>query len=217
MMKVLTVSLVLVLVARATVALGQPRYYYFPYNVWYHHASTLEEGMARGWADAVRAAAEARLLRAEALRSYEEARAKYLENRLKTTKTYFEMRRCNRVYRDAERRPRPTQEDLIRNAKDLAPDRLSPAELDPLSGHINWPGLLKEGPYATSASKLDALFAQRARSGYISHGQMMEIQRTARTIKDELKKHVREHHGNVYVQAKIFIDGLIYESLLPTG
>ena len=108
----------------------------------YGHASTEAEGVQRGFADVVRSAGAANLMNSAAAKNYEDARKKYIENRLQATETYFEMRRVNEESRDAKR-PRPlSTEQYVRLARQQAPERLSVSQLDPLSGTIDWPAVL---------------------------------------------------------------------------
>ena len=97
----------------------------------YRHASTVEEGAARGMADVIRSAGAANLMNSEAAKNYQDAQKKYIENRMQATETYFEMKRVNKEYRDANREAPPTQDQLIRLSKSRLPDRLGPTSLDP--------------------------------------------------------------------------------------
>ena len=74
-------------------------------DLWYRptYSSTYEEGVQRGYADIVRSQGMANLMNSEAAKKYEEARREYLDNRLKATQTYFEMRRVNQEARSRER------------------------------------------------------------------------------------------------------------------
>ncbi len=125
----------------------------------YYHSSTAAESYQRGFADVVRSAGAANLMNSAAAKNVEEARSQYIDNRLKATKTYFEMKRYNKEYRDANQKPRPTSEQLFRLAKEATPKRLSPAELDPVTGKITWPAALNTEDYATYRDALNGLFA----------------------------------------------------------
>src|SRR4029453_17208717 len=99
----------------------------------YGHASTEAEGIQRGFADVVRSAGAANLMNSEAAKNYEDARKKYIENRLQATETFFDMRRVNQQSRSPER-PRPlSTEQYVRLARQQAPTRLSVSQFDPLS------------------------------------------------------------------------------------
>ena len=64
----------------------------------YHHASTAAEGAARGMADVVRSAGAANLMNSEAAINIEDARSKYIDNRMQATNTYFQMKTVNKCF-----------------------------------------------------------------------------------------------------------------------
>src|SRR5262245_26341410 len=86
-----------------------------------YHSSTLEEGMQRGHADVVRSYGMANLLNSQAAQNYEQARKDYLDNRLKATQTYFEMRRYHDEAVKAQRSTPLSHEQYVRLAREDAP------------------------------------------------------------------------------------------------
>ncbi len=186
---------------------------YYPggYGVSYH-ASTYEEGVQRGFADVVRSAGDYNLRNSQAAINYEQARSDNLDNRLKYTQTYFEMRQLNKQYRAAEAGPKPTSEQLFQIAKDRAPSRMSTSELDPLTGDIAWPVLLRDAPYDPYRTQLEALFQQRANRGSTGSANYQQIKQTAAAMEAELKSRLQQYPSGDYIQAKKFIEGLAYES-----
>ena len=68
---------------------------------WYadNRASTVGESHARGVSDIIRARSHAAINYSEAAIGATEARSRQLDNRLKSTQTFFEMRRINREER----------------------------------------------------------------------------------------------------------------------
>ena len=193
----------------ATLSLAQQ---YAGGPVYEYHASTAAEGYARGMADVIRSAGEANLRNSEAANNYEEARSKNFDNRLKYTNTYFEQRRLNAEYRAAERRPRPSSEQLFRLAASGVPDRLSPGELDPLSGKIAWPAVLRLPAYDQQRAKLDALFAKRAEAQISAYALYGEIRATADELLNALKANITDYPANAYLTAKQFVERLAYEA-----
>ena len=181
-------------------------------------ASTVGESYARGVSDMVRSAAESTLLRSEAAINVEEARSKYLDNRLKGTETYFEMRRRNREYREAERGPRATSEQLFRLAHDKVPTKLSVSELDPLTGDIAWPLLLQRDEFSTYRDDLEADFGEWASAqGQISSDVFIRVQKTAGDMSNVLKSNVRKYLDmgvptSDYLAAKNFLRSLLHHS-----
>ena len=180
-----------------------------------YHSSTLAEGVQRGHADVVRSAGMANLMNSEAAGNYEDARSKYLDNRLKGTQTYFEMRRINKESRQAEKGPRPTSEQLFRLAKDATPKSLAATELDPVTGKINWPMILQDEAFAEYRKNLDELYALRANSGgKLSPDQFSEIQKNISDLQIELgrKAKSKEIPPQTFTQANAFVKRLGHES-----
>lgn len=174
-----------------------------------YHSSTAAEGAQRGFADVVRSAGAANLMNSEAMVNVEDARSKYIDNRLQATKTYFEMKRYNKDYRDANKKPRPTSEQLFRLAKDATPAALSPAELDPVSGAIAWPEVLTTDVYEASRGNLEALYADRANAGgKVSMEQYQEIRKNIREMQAELKGQINDIPPQVFSGANAFLKRL---------
>ena len=178
------------------------------------HASTAAEGAARGMADVVRSAGEANLLNAQAAGYYEEARSMNIDNHLKYTKTYFEMKRANKEYRDATKAPRPTSEQLFRLAKDATPKSLTPDQLDPVTGRINWPELLLTSDFDECRQSLDSLYADRASaSGRINMDQYNQIRNLVQQAQGVLKKKINEV-PQVFTGANAFLKQLQHAAKL---
>jgi hypothetical protein len=183
----------------------------------YRHASTYEEGVQRGMADIIRSAGQANLLNSEAAKNYEDARRKYMDNRVYGSEKYFEMRRINREARDAERGPRPTMEDIIRYSNARKPNRASPSELDPVTGAISWPALLRDAQFKDRREKLEQIYAVKASFGFLTGEQLMTIQQLADGMKAELKVNISDYPPQAYVQAKSFLETLVFESQMGPG
>jgi hypothetical protein len=178
------------------------------------HASTVAEGYARGMADVVRSAGAANVMNSEAAVNYETARRQNIENRVAGTQAYFEMRRINREARAAERGPRPTQEDLIRYSNARKPKRLSQSEVDPLTGGIAWPGLLRSDTFKDEREGLDKIYAARAKQGYLNADQIMAVDQLMKSMQNRLKANLDKYPPQLYTQAKSFMTSLAYESFL---
>ena len=195
--------------AQETSRTGYP---WFPGYV-QHHASTYEEGVQRGFADIVRSAGAANLMNSEAAKNYEQARRMKIDNRVYGTEKYFQLRQINRAVRAAERGRKPTMEDLIRYAEQRAPDRLSPSGLDPLTGVISWPALLRSEAYRADREKLELLYASRSATGYLTAEQVAEVGAAIDSISAELKRKLSTYRPQLYSEAKEFLKSLAYESM----
>ena len=122
------------------------------------------------------------------------------------------------MYRAEERGPPPKQEDVIRRAKEAAPDRLSSKQLDPLVGKIRWPEVLRLETYAAGREQLDGLFAQRAAAGGNADvSGHVAIRNTARQMQADLKKNISEYPPSAYLEARRFLESLANEARFTSG
>jgi hypothetical protein len=181
-------------------------------------SSTAQEGADRGLAAVVQAQGHANLQNSEAAKNWEEAKTLEIQNRLRWTETYFEMRQVNRDKRAEEAGPRVTQEQAIRLAKMAAPPRLRSTQLDPVTGHIEYPLILTQDIYKQYRERLDSLFAQRAASGgSIRYDDFKAIENTVSQFVELLQQHVSEYAAGDYGQARNFLDSLVNEARQPPG
>lgn len=183
----------------------------------YHHASTAAEGRLRGMGDLVRSKGQANLDNSAAAINYSVARQNQIENRSAWTNTYFEMRRANKAYRAAERGPKPTMEQLVRYAQAGKPKRLSPGQLDTVTGEMNWPILLRSEKFNAHRSELESIFARRAASSVIGTDGYLEVARATEAMLADLTKNIRQLPPAEYMAAKRFLQSLAYEAGLPAS
>ena len=169
-------------------------------------SSTVEEGIQRGHADVVRSYGMANLLNSQAANQIEQARRAYIENRLKATQTYFEMRRYNEEARRAMRSTPLSLEQYVRLAREQAPEPLTATQLDPLTGTISGPAPLRAPAYEAFRRRIERLFQDRA-TGYMVYG---EIHQAVLEFQDALKQAVDALPANDYVDAKKFLDSLAW-------
>jgi hypothetical protein len=171
-----------------------------------YHSSTLEEGIQRGHADVVRSYGMANLLNSQAAVNIEAARKANIENHMKATQTYFEMRRYNTEARRAARSTPLSQEQYVRLARAEAPDPLTPTQLDPLTGTISWLAPLKSPAYEAFRKRIEKLFQDRA-TGYVVQG---EIQQACEGFQAALRADIDKFPSNDYVAAKKFLESLAF-------
>jgi hypothetical protein len=185
---------------------------------WVSWASTAQQGAAMGMADVIRSEGYRNLQNSEAAKNWEDAKTLEIQNRMRWTETYFEMRKTNREARAAEMGPAVTQEQAVRMAKMAMPPRLNSTQLDPVTGHIEYPIVLRDSIYKPYRDQLDRLFADRASTGgSIQHEQYREIQQTVSKFIDALKQHVDDYAAGDYGRARTFLDSIAAESRLPAG
>lgn len=181
-------------------------------------ASTAQQGADMGLASVVRAQGYANLKNSEAAKNWEEAKTMEMQNRLRWTETYFEMRKVNREKRAEEAGPPITQEQAIALAKMSAPARLNSTQLDPVTGHIEYPLILTQDIYKNYRERLDTLFARRAASGgSIRFEDFQAIQTTVSQFTEALQQHVDQYAAGDYGRARNFLDSLVQEARSPGG
>ena len=183
----------------------------------YHHASTAAEGAQRGMADVIRSQGAANLMNSEAMINVEEARSKYIQNRLQWTDTYFQMKTINKQYRDAQRRPPPSPQQAIRLNQQRLPDRLSAQKVDPLVGDIKWPFAFQMDVFADDKEEIEALFAKRAVQGYLTPEQFAAVRHHTASMASELKRQRAKIGGNFSIEGQKFLKSLDYEAGFPAG
>lgn len=196
----------------SSAALGQRYVDNYGGNVSYH-SSTVAEGAQRGLADVVRSAGEYNLNTAQAASTAQDAISKNLDNHMKATNTYFEMRLANRQYQKQLETPPLSSEQLYRIAAQEAPKPLPANYLDPLTGQISWPVALQGDEYADVRTKLDGLFTLRAKEG--SSHYVFQIQDVANEALAQLKANIREYPAPEYLQSKRFLESLAFSARAP--
>ena len=203
-----------VLLIGASLALGQD-YFWGGYPS--YHASTPAEGYARGMADVARSAGQRNLSNSEAAINWTEAQSRYIDNRDKATNTYFQMREANRQYRAAQRAPRPSMESLVRFAQAGKPQRLSPSELDVVTGEISWPEVLLTDPFSENRKQVEQLFAKRAEEGTLGYDDQTQLREATDAMLADLMEFLRDQKVKQmdYVAAKRFLESLAYGGVLP--
>lgn len=182
-----------------------------------YHASTAFEGASRGFADYMRSQGQFNLDTAEAAVAAAQARQQEIDNYQQRADAYYNVRQKVREYRAAERRPRPTAEDLIRYARRARPERLSPMELDTLTGQLVWPVLLWHDAFAEHRAALEELFEKRALEQRLRTDDYLAAKQSIVALKSELKARIRELPLDDYASAKRFLRSLDYEARLPHG
>ena len=190
---------------------------YGSYGGYGGYASNPVEGARYGLADVIRASGEAAESTTRAMGNYEDARSKYIDNKMKWTETYWQRKRLGESERrkdyDAKRKSRDAY--LAKKGSGYPP-RLTTSELDPSTGKIYWPQALLDDAYSEYREQLDEIFVLGAHTGSLSqHGQ--QIHELSRAMQDELKKHIRSLQANDYIHARKFLESLAFEPRHPAG
>jgi hypothetical protein len=157
------------------------------------------------------------LLMAEARRAHAAARQQEIANHEQGVRTYFSVRDHNREMRQAERRPRVTNEQIRRMAVASKPAPVSPSDVDWINGQITWPTVLEGRGFDAYRVDLERAFAGRAAIGRVDGLATAKAQQAARGMLDELKTQVRQLSPQDYMIARRFVESLAHEIRQPAG
>ena len=215
-MKLLTTAIVFLAVLAVSDAYGQPWPYYGGggsgvYGGYAPRSATAGESYLRGTSDLVRSAGEKNLLDSQAAQGFEQARSMELDNRVKYADTYFERRRINQQYKEETRKPPPTQEQIYRMAKQAAPSRLTPSQVDPVSGQLKWPPLLTTDQFETEREIIDPLMAKLTRDGHLDYQDSLDVRKACDRMKKQLVAIIRDVPPQDQMHANSFVNQLEYE------
>jgi hypothetical protein len=182
------------------------------------YASTAGQAASYGLSEEMRAQGAQNLDNSAAAKNWQEAKTQEIQNRLRWTETYFEMRKTNREAQAAEAGPHVTHEQTIRMAKMGMPPRLGSTQLDPVTGHIEYPMALTAPQFSPYRDELDRIFADRASSGgSMQYEQYEQIQRTVSKFIDVLKENINNFSAGDYGRARTFLDSIANEARFPAG
>jgi hypothetical protein len=163
-----------------------------------------------GMSQVISAAGEYNLATSAAAINMTQAESNAMQNQVQGVNTFWEMRNIGKAQRAAERGPNLTAEQIARMARDGAPRTLTPSQMDPVSGRLDWPGPLQQPGFEAERNTLDELFAKRANYGGLTYADQSKIRETIDNMFDELKAQVRDIPPQDYVAARSFLRSLTY-------
>ena len=149
--------------------------------------------------------------------NYEQARSKYIDNKQKWTQNYMKMKEERQAF-DARQREQSkhSPDTLAAAARSDLPATLGADALDPVTGRITWPDILKGPDFAGPRARLDELFELRAKTG---SGAMNvdKIHAAAMEMTSRLRNRIEEIPAKHYIAGRKFIDSLDYTAQSPAG
>lgn len=182
-------------------------------------ASTAAEGRARGYADVIRSTGSYNRDTAEAMKNYEDARSKYLDNKRKWQELYWdrkergEQERDKRYAKERERREKYlASRDRTAGTNDTP--RLTPSQLDPSTGKITWPEALSGDDYAAEREQIEELFVLRAhtQTSLGSFDMAGDVKQACDSMLAKLKGNIKSLTPNSYIAGRKFIDSVAAEA-----
>lgn len=184
--------------------------------------------MMQAQAAMVKARADAAVALANARKIHMDAESARLDNTLKYTKTYWDKKQARDTYLALRNVPTtsPGESKHAANANKPAGQlasaqvtrvqRLTAAELDPVTRMIHWPAALQGERFAQQRAALEELFTNRQPN---EHGATSAFFAKVRQNVDVMKSLLREEITKLspaeYVATAKFLDGLRNEALYP--
>jgi hypothetical protein len=144
-----------------------------------------------------------------ALINYEQARGQYIENAGRWTDVYNQRRRQQLELEAYEReRSRAELQQYLQNRPQPEPPQtLSPAELNPTNGHIEWPAVLLSEEYASLRDAIEKEFVTLAQTSGAA-GNTRMVRELAEQMRGILRAHIQDMPSYEYIAARKFIDEL---------
>ena len=177
----------------------------------YNIGGTTPAGSAmNGMANAISAKGNYNLSTSAAAINMTQAQSNEMQNHQQYENTYFQMQNANQAYQKAHAQPRPTEEQLVRLAREEAPQPVSPSEVNPTSGKVNWPNVLMEPGFAADRTLLEQYSAEKAAHGSLCIADEMAARTTIESMFAELKTQVRIVPPQDYIDSRNFLRSMIY-------
>jgi hypothetical protein len=171
---------------------------------------TVEGSIEQGMASMMSAAGNYNLATSAAAVNLTQARKQDIVNRQNAVDAYFAMKETNRASRAAQQSPRLSEEQLVRLAAQAAPKPIDASELNPVTGQVAWPELLKAEVFRPERAIIDELLGRQAKYGKLSIADHQRIGDALESMSDKLRDNIREVPSAQYIDTKNFLKSLIY-------
>ncbi|HEY2251102.1 MAG TPA: hypothetical protein VGH74_08580 [Planctomycetaceae bacterium] len=165
---------------------------------------------ANNMANIIRAQAQANLVN-------QQARSVAIDNRKKWAQNYFKMKEERQEY-DARQKEKHkvSPETLAAVAKSNLPHELGSDALDPVTGHITWPEVLRNSDYAGHRTELEKLFAERVKTSQAA-ATAENIHAVTAELAEQLRRHIADVPAKDYMTGRKFLDSLDYAAHSHAG
>jgi hypothetical protein len=174
----------------------------------YGAGTTAGGSMATGMGNYIRSQGAYNQMTAAAMKDVQKAKSMELDNKLKASQTYEQMREVNQRYVD-EKKAR----EKAAYASNVPPPkrpRLTPSQLDPVTGEIRWPQVLMAPQFAPYREKLQTLFTMRASDP--SRVTYTDVSAATGPMRDEYDKLIGTMATNDFFAGRHFIEAVAEES-----
>jgi hypothetical protein len=180
-----------------------------------YHSSTALEGAYRGLGSMVQSIGQANLLQAQADQINSQTATAQMQAQMQASEFYRQRRAENRAARQAQQRQNRASESAFWRRSTGVPGRMSPSELDPVTGQIDWPELLRASEFSRDRDIVDEVFRRRAEQGDTGQSMFMDVFNHANAMRGELVRRKDQVDADQFSTSSAFLRSLIAESQLP--
>lgn len=172
--------------------------------------STPAESYARGQAELIRAQGAAFQAAAAGAVDFEQARAAYLENKLRWQQVRDERQAMGQQRRAEEAAAQRAARERRAAANPPSPGQtgIPDVQYDEATGTVSWPEVLQGPDFATGRMALEDLFKVKAHTGGTSDVNQ-QILESATNLRTQLKSEVRNLPPSGYIEARRFLDQVV--------
>jgi hypothetical protein len=170
----------------------------------------------QGMSQVISAAGQYNLNTSAAAINMTQAQSNAMHNQVQAVDTFWETRNIGRAQRAAERGPNLTPEQIARIARDGVPRALTPSQMDPVSGRLNWPDALQDPTFDPQRDQLDQIFTKWAKYGSLNYVEQKQVRETVDTMFDGLKAQIRQIPPQLYAFSRSFLQSLVYAATKTT-
>lgn len=184
--------------------------------------------MMQAQAAMVKAQADATVALANARKISMEAESARLDNTLKYAKTYWDKKQARDTYLALRNTPTRSPGESKHAANGNKPagqlasaqvtriQRLTAAELDPVTRMIHWPAALQADRFAQHREALEELFTNRQPNEHGAASQFFaKVRQNVDVMKSLLREEIHKMSPAEYVATARFLEGLRNEALFP--
>ena len=182
----------------------------------YSGGGTVAGSALNGMSQVISAAGQYNLNTSAAAINATQAQSNAMQNQIQAVNTFWETRNIGRAQRAAERGPVLTPEQLARIAHEGVPRALTPSQIDPVTGKLNWPGPLLDTSFDSQRGQLDEVTAKWVNYGGLDYSDKNLVRETVHSLFGGLKAKIRDIPPQDYVASRTFLQSLIYATTKTT-
>lgn len=147
----------------------------------------------------------------DSMLKYEETRSKYIDNRVKWQKAYYDMTSSYQKHvEEKNAKESAIRDKYLANRPSGAPARLSASQFDDVTGQVAWPSALQADSFGAARHRVEQLLEQRARAGGPETSRELRHEISGMLV--SLKDQISDFPPADYISARKFLDSLTYET-----